>query len=119
MIADFTINSLTDACRSELRAAGPRGLTPTELRDSLKRIAFPTDKYKSIVAAVHTILKRLESYKEVRRAIHDTHQGRDQSVYQWIGPNYGASRSLANLLGDVERDRQRSGHGPKRKGDDK
>ena len=95
MMAEIDFGGLTDSCRAALRAAGPKGLTPPELRASLRRMHFPVDEYSNALATIHSVLKRLESYKEVRVAIHDRHEGRDLSVYQWIGPAYGASRSLA------------------------
>ena len=104
---ELRLDGLTSACRSALRAAGRRGLTPIELRASLRQLNFPIDVYQNSLAVIHTILKRLESYKEVRAAIHDVHDGRDDSVYQWIGPQFGASRSLANLYADAERDKIR------------
>ncbi len=107
MTLGLNLGGLTNSCRSALRAAGPRGLAPTELRDSLKQLNFPIHEYRNIMAAVHTVLKRLQAYGEVRIGIRDVYRGQDDSVYQWIGPQYGASRSLANLLADVERDRLR------------
>lgn len=112
MTVELNLDGLTSACRSALRAAGSRGLTPTELRNSLMELRFPIQNYENGLAAVHTILKRLESYKEVRVAIRDVYNGRDDSVYQWIAPQFGASRSLANLMADADRDerRQRKGN---------
>lgn len=107
MTLELRLDGLTNACRSALRAAGPRGLTPSELRNSLKQLRFPIQNYENGLAAVHTILKRLASYKEVRVAIRDVYEGRDDSVYQWIGPQFGASRSLANMLADADRDERR------------
>ncbi len=104
---ELNLGGLTSACRSALRAAGRRGLTPLELRSSLEQLDFPIHGYENNMAAIHTILKRLESYKEVRVGIRDVHEGRDDSVYQWVGPRFGASRSLANLLVDAEHDRLR------------
>lgn len=104
MARELNLGGLTNACRSALRAAGSRGLTPTELRNGLKELRFPIQDYENGIAAVHTILKRLESYKEVRIAIRDVYEGRDDSVYQWIGPQFGASRSLANMMADADRD---------------
>lgn len=107
MTLELDLGGLTNACRCALRAAGPRGLTPTELRDSLKQLRFPIQKYENCMAAVHTILKRLESYEEVRIGIRDVFDGKDDSVYQWIGPQFGVSRSLANLFADAKRDERR------------
>jgi hypothetical protein len=108
MMAEIDFGGLTDSCRAALRAAGPQGLTPPELRASLRRMNFPVDEYSNALATIHSVLKRLEGYKEVRVAIHDRHEGRNLSVYQWIGPTYGASRSLANSFADADRDERRT-----------
>src|SRR5262245_29738473 len=56
---------LTDACRTVLRGAG-KAMTPVELRDRLKSIGFDFSKYTNELAAVHTILKRLNEAGELR-----------------------------------------------------
>jgi hypothetical protein len=55
---------LTDACRVVLRGAG-RAMTPTEIRDRLAAIGFDLTKYANTLAAIHTVLKRLNESKEV------------------------------------------------------
>lgn len=109
-IADMTemdLGGLTNACRTAFRAAGNRGLMPTEVRGALERLRFPTHTHKNILASIHTVIRRLEQAREIRKAIHDKHAGEDKSVYQWAGPNYGASNSSANQMADAERDRVR------------
>src|ERR1051326_4965147 len=49
---------LTDAVRLVVRGAGVP-LTPVEVRDRLQAIGFDVSKYTNDLAAVHTILKRL------------------------------------------------------------
>jgi hypothetical protein len=88
---------LTDAVRDELKAAGPNGLTPKEIRTRLIQLYFPVSEYKNFLASLGTILTRLIESHEVKRAIIDTHTGHDESVYQWI-PKYGATNSLANMI---------------------
>ena len=55
---------LTDACRVVLKNAGTP-VTPTEVRDRLESIGFDLAKYSNSLAAVHTVLKRLNESKEV------------------------------------------------------
>ena len=55
---------LTDAIRMVMRAGVP--LTPIEVRDRLKGIGFDVSKYVNDLAAVHTILKRLNDNGELR-----------------------------------------------------
>src|SRR5258706_843761 len=56
---------LTDAIRLVVRGAGVP-MTPTDVRDRLRAIGIDVSKYANDLAAVHTILKRLNSSGEVR-----------------------------------------------------
>ncbi len=106
-MAEMELGGLTNACRTAFRAAGNRGLMPTEVRGALEQLRFPTRSHKNILASIHTVIRRLEQAGEIRKAIHDKHDGQDKSVYAWAGPNYGASNSLGNQMADAERDRSR------------
>lgn len=55
---------LTDACRMVLRRGVP--MTPVEVRDRLTSIGIDMSKYANDLAAVHTILKRLNASGELR-----------------------------------------------------
>ena len=55
---------LTDAVRVVLRGA-PHPMTPTEIRDRLEAIGFDLVKYTNSLAAIHTVLKRLNESKEI------------------------------------------------------
>jgi hypothetical protein len=55
---------LTDAIRLVMRAGVP--MTPVEVRDRLDAIGFDTSKYSNDLAAIHTILKRLNESGELR-----------------------------------------------------
>ncbi len=56
---------LTDACRLVVRGAGVP-VTPTDVRERLKAIGFDLSKYVNDLAAIHTILKRLNESGELR-----------------------------------------------------
>jgi hypothetical protein len=56
---------LTDAIRLVVRGAGVP-MTPVEVRDRLRAIGFDVSKYTNDLAAVHTILKRLNHSGELR-----------------------------------------------------
>ena len=56
---------LTDAIRLVVRGAGVP-MTPVDVRDRLAAIGFDMSKYVNDLAAVHTILKRLNGAGEVR-----------------------------------------------------
>jgi hypothetical protein len=56
---------LTDAIRMVVRGGGVP-MTPTEVRDRLVGFGFDMSKYANELAAVHTILKRLNDAGEVR-----------------------------------------------------
>ena len=55
---------LTDAVRLIMRGGVP--MTPIEVRDRLHAIGFDVSKYVNDLAAVHTILKRLNASGELR-----------------------------------------------------
>ena len=101
-MTEMDLGGLTNACRTAFRAAGKRGLMPTEVRSSLQQLRFPTRTHKNILSSIHTVIKRLEKGGEIRKAMHDLHDEQDKSVYQWAGPNYGASNSLANQMADAD-----------------
>ena len=56
---------LTDAIRLVVRGAGVP-MTPVDVRDRLHAIGFDVSKYTNDLAAVHTILKRLNESGEIR-----------------------------------------------------
>src|SRR5262245_31180917 len=56
---------LTDAVRLVVRGAGVP-MTPVDVRDRLQAIGFDVSKYTNDLAAVHTILKRLNQSGELR-----------------------------------------------------
>jgi hypothetical protein len=55
---------LTDAVRLVMRSGVP--MTPVEVRDRLHGIGFDMEKYANDLAAIHTILKRLNASGELR-----------------------------------------------------
>lgn len=55
---------LTDGCRLVLRAGVP--MTPIDVRDRLAGIGFDLSKYSSDLAAIHTVLRRLNEAGEIR-----------------------------------------------------
>jgi hypothetical protein len=56
---------LTDACRLVLRGTGVP-MSPSEVRDRLRAIGLDLSKYSNDLAAIHTILKRLNESGELR-----------------------------------------------------
>ena len=57
---------LTEACKTSLRCAGTP-MTPVEVRDRLLSTGFDIGKYSNPLAAIHTVLRRLEASGEARR----------------------------------------------------
>ena len=71
---------LTDACRLVLRSGVP--MTPVEVRDRLQVIGVDLSKYSSELAAIHTVLKRLNEAGELRYLAGGPRQG----AYLWNAP---------------------------------
>jgi hypothetical protein len=73
---------LTDAIRLVVRGAGVP-MTPIEVRDRLRAIGFDVEKYANDLAAVHTILKRLNQTGELRFVA----RGSGVPQYTWNRPS--------------------------------
>src|ERR1700722_20800157 len=69
------LGGLPNACRVAFRAAGDKGLMPTEMRSALERLQFPTRSHKNILSSIHTVIRRLLEAGEIRKAMHDKHEG--------------------------------------------
>src|ERR1700674_384293 len=72
---------LTDACRMVM--AGGQPMTPLDVRDRLLAIGFDVSKYANDLAAVHTILKRLNGSGELRFVP----RGPGKHQYAWNRPS--------------------------------
>jgi hypothetical protein len=84
---------LTDACRTVLKGAG-HPMTPLEVRDRLEAIGFDLSKYSSSVAAIHTVLKRLQEARELSFVELDS----GKFAYLWQqAPTRGVSTNEADL----------------------
>jgi hypothetical protein len=102
-LLELDLHGLTNAIRTALKSASPHGLTPNEIRTRLGELYFPVNEYTNFRASLHNVLKRLVAAKEVRIAIHDVHEGRDESVYQWIQKFHYTER----LAGRFSRNRKK------------
>jgi hypothetical protein len=84
---------LTDACRLVVRGAGVP-VTPIDVRERLEAIGFDLGKYANDLAAIHTILKRLNESGELRAVARGAEAGKPS--YVW---NHG--RRVAALGADI------------------
>ncbi|MEZ5320227.1 MAG: hypothetical protein R2752_22685 [Vicinamibacterales bacterium] len=80
---------LTDACRTALRCAG-KPLTAVEVRDRLAGTGFDLDRYANALAAVHTVLKRLEQSGEAALVPADE---TTRTAYEFLRSGVIASRT--------------------------
>jgi hypothetical protein len=53
------LGGLTSACLATFRSAAYTPLTPMEVRERLSRMGFPVEHYRNLMAAIHTVVKRL------------------------------------------------------------
>jgi hypothetical protein len=79
---------LTDACRLVLRNAGTP-LTAVQVRERLTAIGFDHEKYANGLAAIHTVLKRLQESGEAALAAQDDVT---RQAYEFLGSGLVASR---------------------------
>jgi hypothetical protein len=73
---------ITDACRMVLRSAGAP-LTVVEIRTQLAAMGFDLARYENDLAAIHTVLKRLNQAGETRFVSRSW--GRPS--YEWLFPH--------------------------------
>jgi hypothetical protein len=86
---------LTDACRLVVRGAG-LPVTAMDVRDRIRAIGFDLSKYSNDLAAIHTILKRLNESGELRFVPRGNEPGKQ--AYIWnrgpsvvaLGPDVAA-----------------------------
>ena len=85
---------LTDACRLVYRNAGIP-LSPTEVRDRLRAIGVDLSTYSNELAAIHTVLRRLNESGELRAMAAPGKQ-----IYAWRTPTaaYAISPQLAEFI---------------------
>jgi hypothetical protein len=95
---------LTDACRLVVRGAGVP-VTPTDVRQRLQSIGFDLSKYANDLAAIHTILKRLNESGELRFIPRGNEPGKH--AYLWNhGPHVVALGSdIAAFMRDANLER--------------
>jgi hypothetical protein len=98
---------LTDACRLVLRnAAAP--LTAVQVRERLTAMGFDHEKYANGLAAIHTVLKRLQESGEAALAPGDEVT---RQAYEFLGSGLVASR-IAPRPATTPRGRSQ-GHAPR------
>lgn len=96
---------LTEACRLVVRGAGVP-VTPTDVRQRLQTIGFDLSKYSNDLAAIHTILKRLNESGELRFIPRGNESGKH--AYLWNhGPHVVALGSdIAAFMRDANLERE-------------
>lgn len=97
---------LTDACRMVLRSAGAP-LTVLEVRAQLEAMGIDLSRYENDLAAIHTILKRLNQAGDIRFVPRSW--GRPS--YEWLFPhaNVVAVKSVGEAIQRFEKLEPRSG----------
>ena len=100
---------LTDACRLVVRGAGVP-VTPIDVRQRLQSIGFDLSKYSNDLAAIHTILRRLNGSGELRLIARGREPGKHAYVWHH-GPHavvLGADIAAFMRDADLERDAMRA-----------
>ena len=104
---------LTDACRLVVRGAGVP-VTPIDVRQRLQSIGFDLSKYSNDLAAVHTILKRLNASGELRLLARGNEPVKHAYVWHHGPHAVGLGADIAAFMRDanLERDAMRVHHEP-------
>ena len=96
---------LTDACRLIVRGAGVP-LTPLDVRQRLQSIGVDLEKYSNDLAAIHTILKRLNESGELRLIARGNEPGKHAFIWNH-GPSVVALGSdIAAFMRDANLERE-------------
>ncbi len=96
---------LTDACRLVVRGAGVP-VTPADVRQRLQSIGFDLSKYTNDLAAIHTILKRLNESGELRFIPRGNEPGKHAYIWNQ-GPTVVALGSdIAAFMRDANLERE-------------
>jgi hypothetical protein len=96
---------LTDACRIVVRGAG-LPVTPADVRQRLQAIGFDLSKYSNDLAAIHTILRRLNDSGELRFIPRGNDPGKHAYVWNH-GPQVVALGSdIAAFMRDANLERE-------------
>jgi hypothetical protein len=96
---------LTDACRLVVRGAGVP-VTPADVRQRLHAIGFDLSKYANDLAAIHTILKRLNDSGELRFIPRGNDPGKHAYIWNH-GPSIVALGSdIAAFMRDANLERE-------------
>jgi hypothetical protein len=106
---------LTDACRLVVRGAGVP-VTPADVRQRLQSIGVDLSKYANDLAAIHTILKRLNESGELRLIARGADPGKQAFIWNH-GPHVVAlGTDIAAFMRDanLEREAMRSHEAPPR-----
>ena len=74
------ILGVTDAIRNVLMRNPGTGFAPKGVKTNLIENGFPIKQYRSPIAIIHTVLKRLVKSGEVRRFTKD-----GRTFYGWVG----------------------------------
>ena len=100
---------LTDACRLVVRGAGVP-VTPTEVRERLRAIGFDLSKDANDLAAIHTILKRLNEAAELRAVARGGEPGKQSYVWNHGARVAALGADIAAFMRDqdLERDAMRA-----------
>jgi hypothetical protein len=96
---------LTDAIRMILRHGSP--MSPVQVRDRLSAIGIDMSKYANDLAAVHTILKRLNASGELRFI--PVAPGRHQYVWHRPTTPVVLSRDIVSVMHDATHERDAMG----------
>ena len=95
---------LTDACRMVLRHGDP--MTPVQIRDRLMGIGFDLSKYANDLAAIHTILKRLNGSGELRVIPRGPGAGTHQYAWNRATTPVPLTRDIVSVMRDATNERE-------------
>ncbi len=64
-VVGMTLGGLTEAVLAAFRSEAYKPITPVQVKERLTQLGFPVEHYKNVMAAIHTILKRLYESEKI------------------------------------------------------
>lgn len=87
----MTLGGLTEACLAAFRSAAYSPLTPIQVRERLSLMGFPVEEYRNVLAAIHTVVKRLADAGKIETVV----TSNNENAYRLTPPAWEAKARRA------------------------
>ena len=96
-IPDLDLGGLTEACATVLRGARKEWMNTTEIKEALRELGYPLDKYKAPMASITTTVSRMVDSGEV---VVSPRTNPGAAEYKWVGKMPDFAEELSKYMAD-------------------